>query len=471
MTPAPFAALMSAALMSAAAGAPAFSQDGPAVAPELDGAAENYAICVDKERDAAERAQNCAEAIAAYTARIDGGDAHLAVALSQRADLYARQGRFEDALADLDRALALNADYVDRDTLSSMRDVTLGYLEQIGAGRDELQAALDLFNAGGDAAEVARLVGEALAEGLTEEGDVTIALQLRAAARMARREWGPAEDDLTALIGRVPDAEQGNFRTSRADVRLQRGDSEGAEADYGAALAGTLSEDQRLAALGARAELRRARGDSGGVVEDLSAYLRIRESLTALALRAEAHRSLGDLDAATADLTRMLELGIDDSHNLSETHRQRGAIAMRRGDLSAALADYDAAVAAEPRPRVLLERGDVRLADGLGDDAALDYEAVLADPEAPQKFRDLARLGVAKTFHHAGLADEAMAAYHAFFERLGGEEPADPVVQRAALDLFQKLRDAGRYDGDGTVYDDELRAALRACVADSACRF
>jgi tetratricopeptide (TPR) repeat protein len=116
----------------------------------------------------------------------------------------------------------------------------------------------------------------------------------------------------------------------------------------------------------------------------------------ALALRASAHHRLGDLDAALADYDQAIALS-----PRSETYNDRGCLHQQRGDLDRALADLEEALRRSPDnatahaslAEVLAERKDL--------DGALEAikKAVALDPTWRDHARTAALLAPVREAH------------------------------------------------------------------------
>lgn len=280
------AVLASALLLSASAGA----QTIAAIADD------EYAKCVDTELEEATRLEACETAAEAYRVRAEAGGT-VAVSLYQRAFVLLNLGRYQEAISDLDAALELNASYVDQDAVRELRDQAAAALAQVGAGRDDLVRAVELFNAGGDPAEIERLVDAAIAAGV---GDAQAdAYRLRVNALSMQSKWPETETALTALIDLLGSEVDTELWKSRAELRNHIGDLAGAEADYGRVLDADLDAETRAETHRQRALIRAQRDDVDGALEDYALAIEAAPSAVLHYEQGELFRKRGAVNDAT----------------------------------------------------------------------------------------------------------------------------------------------------------------------------
>jgi tetratricopeptide (TPR) repeat protein len=143
----------------------------------------------------------------------------------------------------------------------------------------------------------------------------------------------------------------------------------------------------------------------------------------------------GDLDAALAEYNRAIQI----SPYLGEAHFQRGCVYQAQGHLDEALADFDQALACDPQlVHAYLHRGRIRTEKGDLDAAMEDFEQVMImRPNDAECYLHrgvcLARKGeiddaildfqrVLKLTNHSDYADPARY----YLAQLGGENPLPP---------------------------------------------
>lgn len=107
-------------------------------------------------------------------------------------------------------------------------------------------------------------------------------------------------------------------------------------------VSGVLAQDERAEVLVVRGEIRRAQNDPTGALEDFNAALLIDRNLGSAQLgKASVLLRSGQLDAAAALVDSALASGVQPGR----AHLLRGELYVRQGDAAAALAEFDAAVA------------------------------------------------------------------------------------------------------------------------------
>ncbi len=241
----------------------------------------------------------------------------------------------------------------------------------------------------------------------------------RAAAESARREFTQAIADFDRAHALAPD--EPRYLYQRGMTRWQAGDTTKAKADFDGVLALRPDDTQSLMA---RARLALAEGPSPAASADidraaglLDAGAQARLELADLYVRAEAYaRAISQFDLwlkfhpadtrraealngrcwARAVWGQELPLALADCngalkliHDNASILDSRGLVHLRRGDLDLAIADYDTALAWNPRIAwSLYGRGVAKTRKGLSADGARDIAAAVAlDAKLPDKAR------------------------------------------------------------------------------------
>lgn len=333
-------------------------------------------------------------------------------ALAERGKSHYRADRHEEALADLDHAVAISPGLPEARAYRAQVHLTNERTEQALA---DLGAAVDLdpeYSWAWALRGTARLLSdspdEAVADctrALSLHPDLDWALRVRGRAHLEAGSWDEAVADFTAVLTRAPEV-----RAYRGRAHLEAGRWEEAVADLTVALE---SDPRNGWARARRGEAHRQAGRLDEAVADFTAALTLApEDGWSLIRRGEAHLMADRLDEAVADFTRVLELmprnrlallqrglahwqvGLLDEAVADLTAARevdpenghvpavRGAVNLSAGRLSEALADCAAALALDPgNAWVLGIRGQARARLGQLDQAAADLSrAVSADP-------------------------------------------------------------------------------------------
>ncbi len=285
----------------------------------------------------------------------------LAGAYNDRGAAYARQGRYDQALADYDQAIRLQPStrlfWINR----SAAHASLGRLkEEI----DDLDHALAM-----DPKDAGVLVRRAWAFSLERDWD-------RARADFARAaEIDPQLIDIYLYRARAFDL---------------KGDTDLALEDLGKALELRPKAPEILSL---RSDLLQKRGDWALAVSDLDQAVRLDPQNGRLRNDRCWARAQGglELDLALADCNEAIAIG--DAAVRADALESRGLIYVRRSQLDRALTDYEEALNLEPRKAsALYMRGLIRRR--LGDAAQGDADIARAQALAPQLEGDYARIGI-----------------------------------------------------------------------------
>lgn len=361
--------------------------DGLTASPE----AEEQAKQIDKEIHE--------QTMGEIQAQIDAAPDQISPLLA-RATVYARQGEFDLALADLSRALELAPD-----------DVSLWCRRAAVHARTDDHAA-----AVADYSQV-----------LQREARHLEALVGRGEAYARLREYTAAVADYTEAIRQSPRDESLYF--GRGNAYFALGEYARAAADYAEVL---RLDPSHIWALGNRARAYLFHDEPGRALTDFNRLLTLDSTnVRALIDRAATHLELNHPDRALADYSRAIE--IEPSPGL---YLDRGNTHARIGNLDEALADYNQAVEQAPEhlgirlARVRLYNRLNRLDEALGD---LNF-AVEQSPDDAALRRQRGEL-----YQRMGRTDEALADFHEGL-RL---DPNDPLLRFFRGNL---LADRGQLD-------------------------
>ncbi|MCW8140406.1 MAG: tetratricopeptide repeat protein, partial [Planctomycetota bacterium] len=344
------------------------------------------------------------------------------------------------ALADLTRALELQADSVEALMLRGRLLSTLGDLGAAQRDLDRVAAlspetpGLDLARADlaawrGDHAGALAAVERAVAR--AQPGD-PVPLMTRAALRRQGDLAGAFKDAARACQVAPRDPRP---HVLRADLLLDRGDPSAAlealtlatslrqhtapqvwvlsaqahidlgQLDRAAQALGRLPATARTDGrfLFVQARLHLARGDPAAARRSLDQAIQLApEAAELYALRATTHGMQGDPAAAEADLDQALRRAAHPA-----LHLERGVLRRLRGDLRGAIEDLDACVGLDPRyARGLAERARGRFEQGDLDGALEDAGRCLAlGREDPQALNVRGQVRLARGEVEAGVAD------------------------------------------------------------------
>ncbi len=306
-----------------------------------------------------------------------GEDASILV---QRAQVYERIGRIDEALVDYTAAIELDARRELDEGEFYQRGLTLAVAHIRRAAHRRDRGAID--DAAADAIRATELAPQHLpgwelrAELEVARGDRAAALRSldraielsprkvsllisRARFRKALRLWQAAADDYGMVIALDPNLFDGWFE--RGTFRLQHGDPKGAADDLGRAVA---LRPEHAVAWDSRG---RALMNTGELDEAIAAFSRAIDALgeasaaVPFSNRGEAKRRSGDHDGAVADCRRATEL----EPGAWGAWNHLGTALRDAGKLSEAIAAFDRALGLDPRAAVVhLERGLARRAAG-----------------------------------------------------------------------------------------------------------
>ncbi|MFJ7911014.1 tetratricopeptide repeat protein [Kitasatospora sp. NPDC096204] len=356
-------------------------------------------------------------------------------ALAVRGDYHCVASRFDEARADLDRAVLLAPEFpmalvcrgrvnvltsrteealVDLDAVLDLDPVlgaALAYrgVANLSAGR--LDAAVDDFSAA-----------------LESDPSLTWVFRFRGQTHRLAGRLGEAMADFASAHEASPTDAWALAR--RGEAHCLAGRLGEALADFDAALE-LDSED--AAALGFRGEIHRADGRLGEALADFDAALELDpEMVWVRGLRGEIHKSEGRLDEALADF----DAALAQDESLAWVFGLRAGVHQAAGRLDDALSDLTVAVALDPREGwTLARRGDVHRSAGRSEQAVADFTAALELGAEAEWV--LARRG--ETHMQAGRTGEALADFAAALE-------IDPASALALVNRGIILQEAGRLE-------------------------
>jgi tetratricopeptide (TPR) repeat protein len=193
--------------------------------------------------------------------------------------------------------------------------------------------------------------------------------------------------------------------SARGLARQQKGDLDGALADYDKAIA---LDPRNLDTLARRALTKRDKGDWDGALADYNALLALApDNADAYSNRGYVKQTKGDLDGALADYTEALTR----DPTIAKAYYNVGLIKVQRGDIDGGIEAYNKALDLDPKlARAYYNRGSAKNLENNLDGAIADYtQAIDLDPTNAMAFdkRGLARQ--AKGDSDGALADFSQA--------------------------------------------------------------
>jgi tetratricopeptide (TPR) repeat protein len=296
--------------------------------------------------------------------------------LSKGEDLY-REGKYDDAIRELDRALAMNGNLAEGYYFRGNAYDEKGNLDRAIEDYDAaLRIKPDYINALNDRGIAHRNKGnydkaiEDYDAALKIKPDFHYALCNRGAAYYRKGNPDRAIEDYNAAIRIKPDFHEALY--NRGVAYKNKGNLDRAIEDYTAVL--RIKPDYYRALLN-RSVAYSDKGNLDRAIEGYTAALRIKPDLyQALYNRGIAYAKKGNLDRAIEDYTAALRIEPD----LHQVLYNRGIVYYRKGNLDRAIEDYTAALRIKPdKHEALYSRGNAYSNKGNLDRAIEDFEAVL----------------------------------------------------------------------------------------------
>jgi tetratricopeptide (TPR) repeat protein len=296
--------------------------------------------------------------------------------------LHQGMGDDEQAIADYDRAIALEPDHarayhnrgVARFDQGDLEGAIADYTQAIALDPDCASAYYSRGVARHDRGDLEGAIAD-YTQAIALEPDDASAYYNRGVARHDRGDLDGAIADYTQAIALDPYYARACH--GRGVARSDQGDLEGAIADYTQAIA--LDSDW-ASAYYSRASARYDQRDLEGAVADLDQVIALDpDDARAYYNRAIARYDQRDLEGAIADLDQAIALEPDDA----SAYYNRGLARYGQLDLKGAIADYTQAIALDPDcASAYYNRGVARSDQGDLEGAIADYtQAIALDPD------------------------------------------------------------------------------------------
>ncbi|GAA2259841.1 tetratricopeptide repeat protein [Glycomyces scopariae] len=374
------------------------------------------------------------------TALIDSGEltpGALADALSGRGESHRFAGRYEQALADLDRAVAM---VPGRARFHRRRGLVHQALRRFDESLEDLTRAVDLDPSPATALlhrgltyRIVNRDAEAMADFdravALEPGNPALRRQRGIEHRLGKR-YDAAIADFDRAIALEPE-NPANIE-ERGVTHQLTGRYDDALADFGAAIAADPENDSAIAQRGYTLFLM---GRSDEALRDLDRALELnaRASWT-YGLRGGVRADLGQTDLALADYDRAIEL----DPYIGMPYTERGSLLHFLGRDEEAIADLDRAIALDSADETAyLRRGSARYRTGRYGLALEDFgEAVARDPGNDLALTERGRAYRALERYEEAVADFTRAA------ALAGDEYWDLVERAETYRLMGRFADA-----------------------------
>ena len=284
-----------------------------------------------------------------------------------------KEGDFHDAIADFDRAIELNPNYVKAYTKRGVAKVMLG---------DHDGAIADCDRA------------------IALNPDYAEAYFFRGFAKRGLGDYRGAIADYDRAIELDPDNTVAY--TLRGGAKSALGDHEGAIADYGRAI--ELNPEDANAYY-YRGNGKSNLGDDRSAIADYDRAIELKpDYVDTYNNRGNAKSKLGDHDGAIADFDRAIEL----NPNYADAYFLRGVAKSKLDDLRGAITDYNWAIALKPDydAKVYFFRGGAKLELGDHEGAIADFDRAIAlkpDDAKAHYIRGLAKSELGD--HEGAIAD------------------------------------------------------------------
>lgn len=374
-----------------------------------------------------------------------GAEPATSAEFAERAYARTNAGDLDGALADFERALALDPKndhaYANRSATRMLRG------DPDGAMADCTQAlALNPRNAMAYAnrgiikfalGAVDSAMGD-FNQAIEHDPKLALAYANRAGARYATGDPAGCIADANRALELDPKIAMAHV--NRGVARGQQGDSDGAIADFTQAIALHPRYDD---AFNNRGLVRQGNGDLDGALQDYDRAIALNpRAVQAHANRGAVHQTKGRLEAALADYDRALELF--PNHVLARFNRS--LIRQQRRDLAGALEDVEHYIRLVPQnPDAFNNRGFIRQTRGDLDGAIADYtKAIELRPNYPLAFRNRAEARQAKGDRAGAFVDRdrALQLESPLASRPATPPPAAAPARRAKPETTALIRSA-----------------------------
>jgi tetratricopeptide (TPR) repeat protein len=296
---------------------------------------------------------------------------------AQKADLLVDRGRDAEALTAFNKALGIDANHVwarhgramhfkkQNDAVRALADIR--HALQVKPEDADLHVSLGLVHASAEDFDSAI---DALTRAITINRESAVAWYERAKLRLLREEFELAADDLGEAIRCAPHSAIPCALRAQVYVQLQRPDD--ALADLSLAVE---REPQRFDFRLQRARLYGQTGKFTLAIDDLTAILdHDPDCAEAWALRGVAHQELDEYEPAIADCSEAVERGVE----LSQVYFNRAAAYHSTGQLELALADIERVLELDAENALAYNaRGIIHLQRDEFDEAIEDFTAAV----------------------------------------------------------------------------------------------
>ena len=360
------------------------------------------------------------EAARMFSALLEGSGLEArwrAAVLGRRGETYRLTGRYEEALADFDRAIELDPDYAWAIANRGEAYEALGRYEEALADFDramEFDPDLDWAIASrGQVYEALGRYEEALADferaiEIDPDYDWAIASRGRTYRLMGRNEEALADFERAMEL----DPDYASYIAGRGETYRLMGRYEEALADLDRAIA--LKPDYDWA-IDSRGRTYRQMGRYEESLADFDRAIELKADYAwAIAGRGETYRQMGCYEEALADLDRAIALKPDYDWAIA----YRGRTYRQMGRYEEALADFERAIALDPDYAwAIASRGETYWQTGRYEEALADFERAME--LEPDDALHIASRGV--TYRLMGRYEEALAD----FERAMELDPDD----------------------------------------------
>jgi tetratricopeptide (TPR) repeat protein len=410
-------------------------------------------------------------------------------ALSQRAEFWVNQKKWEEAVKDLDQVITAQPQNYQalarrgyahlqlRNFEQAIADLKASLQGDIQAATADVDSESNLVSAYHDLGQAMLNAGQyddalnAYNEALAIVKDDDDKAQVLASRGFAYQQQGDADKALADLNEAIQlDDQLAIAYAYRSGIYSDAEQYEDAIADATKAvdLGKDLSEKTRSALLHARALAYLAIGEYEKTIEDATESISLEgpdspNAARTYDIRGDAYRQLEDYENAIADATKAIELGAADLPALAGFYSSRALSYYYMEDYEAALADQQAAIEVSGGPTAsLLERlADIQFAMGQQEEAIASYQqAIELSPDDPWLhyylgglYAEMENLEEAEAEYRAALELGDEASFH---ERLGStlrqQERYDEAIQSYTIALEKEADRPNSLLGRGLAY-------------------